>query len=902
MSSSIRYDILALPREEDNLFLTHGADLRLFEVCKKAEDSSMPRGINCMQLSEDKYAALVSVIPEKVSTSKCVAWNPSPRLKLIAIGQQTGKVSLASLKMLDETESPFHGCEFIPKQNRPCLSLEWNPEHPNLLAEGLDKSRNDPSLLIWDCASSPTGESQQGRWSQKHPLAELGSSSESVLSLAWLSGKRLVAGFGKKELRMFDLREENATRPHMVSFTKYVHGVCVDPHNEHRLASYNEGTVSFFDTRYFEKPILTLDRPGPFTKLAWCPNRCALLGALRKDSSVVRLFDIQQPEPDLTALEDDITLPLLEHTIGLKGKQCHSFAWLNSQRCSMLTIGPEGDVDELTICQRIPLDLSPLTQVSYGSESGLFHWASESIRKSDEGRLLDDVSMQMRRRAGDGYGLDVAKNRSIVKENEELYRLWTLLDLVSRLKNEGKRLGSTTNPFPGIQTILEPERQRGEDGSRLFHSLGGDIPRRHKYISEARKSSMLLCGWDIDEEVEDEGRSLDDFLKRLELNNEFERAATIALFHGYIKKAVNILLGGASEARRDNEKRAASLNLISMALAGYSDNQSLWHEICRQRKDEADDPYLVAAFAFLTSEPNDVESVLTPKANKSSLRLTDKLAVACMFLDADKLHVYVNQLARQYTDEGCLDGILLTGLTEMGVDLLQRYVEKTGDVQTASLVACLAGSKGLATNGKFDAWIEAYRELLDVWQLWNERATLDVQRRNGDSRPPSQIFVSCNYCGKSVSGEASSVGGVGGVGSTATPGSNRGSRSSLLRHAGMGGGQTQPRTESCPGCRKPLPRCSVCLLNLGTVSSAVKYCSSSEAGSSERRIAPFDHWFTWCQTCRHGGHANHMERWFREHTECPVTKCSCKCTTLDGAVIAVDRTAAAAAARSLSSY
>ena len=24
----------------------------------------------------------------------------------------------------------------------------------------------------------------------------------------------------------------------------------------------------------------------------------------------------------------------------------------------------------------------------------------------------------------------------------------------------------------------------------------------------------------------------------------------------------------------------------------------------------------------------------------------------------------------------------------------------------------------------------------------------------------------------------------------------------------------------------------------------------------------FGHWFTWCQSCRHGGHANHMAEWF----------------------------------------
>ena len=144
-------------------------------------------------------------------------------------------------------------------------------------------------------------------------------------------------------------------------------------------------------------------------------------------------------------------------------------------------------------------------------------------------------------------------------------------------------------------------------------------------------------------------------------------------------------------------------------------------------------------------------------------------------------------------------------------------------------------------------------------------------------------------------------------------GSNRGSRSSLLRHAGMGGGQTQPRVGSCLFFRRLFVACIVVLpymhrrrkvvpvvenrcLAVPSVYSILapfpvpssiaplpvsdssrpvispsslfsrrrrRSSPSIEAGSSERRIAPFDHWFTWCQTCRHGGHANHMERWFR---------------------------------------
>lgn len=36
-------------------------------------------------------------------------------------------------------------------------------------------------------------------------------------------------------------------------------------------------------------------------------------------------------------------------------------------------------------------------------------------------------------------------------------------------------------------------------------------------------------------------------------------------------------------------------------------------------------------------------------------------------------------------------------------------------------------------------------------------------------------------------------------------------------------------------------------------------------------------WFTWCQSCRHGGHAIHMYQWFDNHKVCPVSECQCEC-------------------------
>lgn len=40
-------------------------------------------------------------------------------------------------------------------------------------------------------------------------------------------------------------------------------------------------------------------------------------------------------------------------------------------------------------------------------------------------------------------------------------------------------------------------------------------------------------------------------------------------------------------------------------------------------------------------------------------------------------------------------------------------------------------------------------------------------------------------------------------------------------------------------------------------------------------------WFSWCQTCKHGGHLKHLIEWFKGHNYCPYVNCNCKCITSD---------------------
>ncbi|GLE05862.1 hypothetical protein PINS_up015043 [Pythium insidiosum] len=316
--------------------------------------------------------------------------------------------------------------------------------------------------------------------------------------------------------------------------------------------------------------------------------------------------------------------------------------------------------------------------------------------------------------------------------------------------------------------------------------------------------------------------------------------------------------------------------------------------------------------------------------NDATLPLSDRLAFACRFLGPDDLRAVVTQCRDECFTAGRLDGLLLSGLSpNEGVALLQRYVDQTGDVQSAALLAVRLPSTLAAQAPVLNQWITVYQDLLNQWQLFHARARLDVGRcqiddllsnfaqstRDPDAKElsqelttpsqpaiPPQLYVRCNYCNHALS--LASLMRLGG------------SHSSWLTRA-------KPKLNCCPSCRKPLPQCALCLLPLGALnpylelahrrarqtadavatlvsnashdsvtptplaSAALDDPTGAIAGKTENETLaqlssiPFVEWFTWCQSCKHGGHAHHMADWFETHDVCPVTDCACPCESLD---------------------
>lgn len=158
------------------------------------------------------------------------------------------------------------------------------------------------------------------------------------------------------------------------------------------------------------------------------------------------------------------------------------------------------------------------------------------------------------------------------------------------------------------------------------------------------------------------------------------------------------------------------------------------------------------------------------------MSVRDRIGFACNFLSDTHLSEFIEYLNRQLTKEGNLDGMLLTGkfwfsnllkncsyavlplhlgLSTDGLNLLQSHVDKTGDIQTVSLLSLHASNQEVSKDGRMQQWVNSYRSLLDSWRLWTQRAKFDVQFYKGNpsgvEKPPQQVYVSCNYCGKGIS-------------------------------------------------------------------------------------------------------------------------------------------------------
>lgn len=488
----------------------------------------------------------------------------------------------------------------------------------------------------------------------------------------------------------------------------------------------------------------------------------------------------------------------------------------------------------------------------------------------DSTRILStDQCFVTRKRALAGYGVDCQRNVEVPEELGDthnklfLRNTWKWVTLAKKSLTKGTMISlgidlgyqGVYGIWRGVDELKDQNRYKGELTDALLHQAvkaivsskgkkAASISIPHNSERKAqRKLALIVSGWYFTDE---------EFEQRLNLLISLgfvEKAAGWAVFHGDVNRAIEIL------ASSNKEK----LNLISTAVAGYlayksSNVNSPWKDQCRKMALELSDPYLRAIFAFIAD--NDWWDVL----DEHSLPLRERLGIALRFLSDKDLTVYLGRLADHVVAKGELEGLILTGLTPRGIDLLQLYVDRTLDVQTAALLTTYAVPRYFHDH-RASHWIDCYRTLLNSWGLFSIRAKFDVARTKllktatgslSIQPAPKQVYLQCGRCNKNLLFTK---------------------ENHMVKHFSKL--QVDRDISACPHCGAPLPRCAVCLLTLGTP------IPSDSPSENTRDVieSSFRDKFSFCLSCNHGAHAFHAEEWFSKHYVCPVPDCNCRCNS-----------------------
>eukprot|EP01132_Coremiostelium_polycephalum_P002094 gene2094-2581_t len=918
---------------ETNSFIVGSSDIRLYGIKYKNTNSNNNNNSNGNNntnsnnftenhnvdifyppdgwVKKDKKTVDLISINSEIQFMKCMTWClDATDPNLIACGLTTGRAMLTSFSSVNRILK-----EFVPKHTRPCNAITWNPFFKNQLAVGLDKVRGDSSTLIWDInyvntlnlpppklqqhtkgiVDAPYTVSQISDNSFNiapidstdtiyHPISDF-TLSEATLSLAWIpkSPTCLIVGTGSKWLKIYDTRDSNNVGQSVAAHNKSVNGVCVDPFDNNRLATISEDSyVKIWDIRKFDDPVMTLNTNyKSVQQIEWCPTRSGVLACTGKEKNSVKLWDIKSPveltkspRNDRKATSDSVILTSSKPTkTHYSSEIISSFSWHPTNECRMLTVSYSGVIEVVSLNENIPVSWSPQGSLCFSLGKNLLEGPSKGTTiepdlKSDtnknlinDGRYEKDISLIMKERAMFGYSANIDDNVNLARKinNNDINFLWSWIQKISvqmsthkkkmLIKpNDDKSDQKDSNDYPGIYHIVY--EKDGYFSNPSVETMNGFLV----YKSQNRFLCSTICGWGFLQNYQ-----LEAMILSLEKQGDFERAAAIAIFHLDIKRAMQTLQNGCTLPLVVSKDREQTFRVTSIALAGFGDgtNNQIWKETCRSMSKNLNNPYLKTSLEFLisNSDPKEILSVI----EDSQIILADKIALSSRYLNQNELINFIERSTNQVIENGNLQGILLTGLTPKGIELLQNYIDNTGDIQTACLAISVVVPK-IFRDKKVSKWFSIYSDLLDNWELWHERALLDIQRISANEPlPQTHIFAKCGYCQNSFSFDSISSGSMAGRNARPT---------------------SKVKVPCCPHCKQSLPRCSLCLLPLNCVVPGLDYKKPNHGEVWTAGAESFDDWFTWCQTCRHGGHAQHLLDWFKDHTVCPVTDCTCKCNTI----------------------
>ncbi|KAJ2712966.1 hypothetical protein H4R19_002485 [Coemansia spiralis] len=517
----------------------------------------------------------------------------------------------------------------------------------------------------------------------------------------------------------------------------------------------------------------------------------------------------------------------------------------------------------------------------------------------------------MRRRALQGYGTNADMNAHIFRDDIRIRDMWLWIRDAHIRRHDGEYyVGDDADAsFYGIYDIM---RLRGRHLKYLYGQSQLEAQRceqpaviPHTQLGGQRRLALAYCGWGL------YGFIREQHIRALESAGEFSAAAGTSFIYGDHQRCLQSLeKSSAQDQKLLSFMLKAQLDMNNVLVPTQADKGAL------APGDMFGCPHLQMIFAYLaTGDWNRVVGDI------AGLPMSYRLAIALRYLDDGGLMRFLLRAGRQAVRRGELDGILITGVSGSGRLVMQAYVDNTADVQTAALVSIFDSSSDAVANETAELWIYGYRHLLNKWRMFTTRCLFDIAHGNyreakelarlsdvSEKIAVRPVDIRCTYCHKSIGHGPSArkdrplrdgvarkdVSSASTPGTGAIPGAPLDMAAAATAAAGVDGGPamgaagrpllgmatagavTGGRSKDqqqgqmrllytlCPKCPSSLPRCVVCRLKLGVpVLPSATDVPAPPGGD-------FSQWFSWCQTCGHGGHVVHMQNWFETHTECPV--------------------------------
>ncbi|KIW73137.1 hypothetical protein PV04_01278 [Phialophora macrospora] len=439
--------------------------------------------------------------------------------------------------------------------------------------------------------------------------------------------------------------------------------------------------------------------------------------------------------------------------------------------------------------------------------------------------ILILLSVQ-RLRCEAGYLLNPSQNKAIVSDSHWLQSFWAWVERAAKISKNGNMTQDNLDlSYAGVyslwmEVIDLKNRTLGPSSNKLGRIIESlvrrlNIPAINSVDTEYAANRQLCLhsaglAWSAEE--------LEVMVKRLVAKNQHTKAAALALFAMDRKLAYKALR---------NKTANQSHKMLAMAIAGAfkrtktgvsgtvtgdeSDEEDDWAATIASLADELTDPYARAILAYVKT--GDWSNVVA----EESLPLKYRVCVVLRHYDDSRLTNYIAQATKDAVAAGDIEGILLTGTaTQASFDLMSNYVQRFGDLQTAVLALCPAVPRYLdeeTVTRKFTAWKDAYRHMMNSWNLRFHRVRFDIACQNAAKDesgraliPPAkqQVRLVCQYCSQSLAHEAGTNGETSPAYKTVdTP------RHPLSKEKAAAIGTV------CPKCERHLPRCGVCDMWLG---------------------------------------------------------------------------------------